>query len=165
MRRLFFVLALALPLFASAQRLNVYKGDYEVAGSGSFDLAQLGMDLRFGAFIRNYLQIGGNVEWLDTDSLTRSYFGGYALHLYETRTYLLPYIGAGLGLGSLEADSGFSESGLELSFFFGMKYFLTDNVAVNTEVRLGLSSADTYLSDDRAESNDIAVRIGLSYLW
>jgi opacity protein-like surface antigen len=165
MRRILFSLCFMLPLLASAQRLKVNAGDYEVSGSGVFNSAQLGADVRLGTFIDNYLQAGGQFGWHDSDFATRTKFGAYGLYLYETRTYLLPFVGAGLGFGSLDLDGGSSKSGIELDFFFGLKYFLADNVSLNTEVNLGLSTDKTYLRDDKAESSDVSIRVGISYLW
>jgi opacity protein-like surface antigen len=154
-----------LPLFASAQRLKIAQGDFEVAGSAVFDSSQIGAKMRFGTFAANYFQLGGEFEWLDTDYATRTGIGMYFIRLYETNAYLLPYFGVGLGLGTLEYDDSSDESGMELSFLLGLKYFLSDNVSLNTEFSFGMSSADTYMGSDEPDSTQASVRIGLSYFW
>ena len=157
---------LFLPFLSlSAQQLHLNKGDFEVAGSAAFNSGELGGDLRFGAFVADYLQIGLEVEYRDTDLATRTGAGLYAIRLFETRTYLLPYAGAALGLGSLDVDGGDSESGAEFTLLTGLKYYLADNVSLNTELRFGAGTGDTYLSDDEKNSTDVSLRIGLSYLW
>lgn len=161
---LFVLLSLA-PVFASAQVLKLNKGDFEVAGSGVINRSTVGFALRGGAFVVDYLQVGVFADWEDNNYTTRSALGVYFIHLFETRTYLLPYAGASLGFGSLDFDFGDSESGVELQFLAGLKYYIADNVSLNTELNVGVSSSDTFMGDRKAESTDIGIRIGISYLW
>ena len=165
MKKLPILLLLMLPLVLPAQRLKLNKGDFEVAGSALFNAGELGGDLRFGAFLQDYVQGGLTLSYHDTDFATRTGIGFYGLYLFESRRYLLPYVGGGLGFSSIDIDGAASESGAEFTLLTGLKYYVADNVSLNTELAFGVSTADTYLGDDELKSTDITLRIGLSYFW
>jgi opacity protein-like surface antigen len=141
------------------------KGDLEASGSAWFNQAELGFETRLGLFVQDYVQAGGTVEWVDSDFATRTRLGIYSYRIFETRGYWLPYVGAGLGYGSVDFDGGSSESGLELSLLSGIKYYIADNVCLNTEMVFGVSTADTYIGDNELDSTQIGLTVGLSYLW
>lgn len=154
-----------LPLAASAQNLKLNRGDFEASGSAWLDQAELGFSTRFGMFVHDYLQAGVDVTWADSDFATRTRLGIYSFRIVETRSYWLPYFGGGLGYGSVDIDGLDSESGVELTLFGGVKYYLADNVSLNSELAFGLSTGDTYISDDDLESTRIGLTVGISYLW
>lgn len=165
MKRFLFIFTLFFFCNLHAQDLKLQKGDFEVTGSGTFNQAKLAGDLRFGAFIMDYLQLGIDLGYQDTDILNRFSLGTYVYWMFETQTYFLPYVGSGISLSSLEGDSGFSDSGLDFSLFFGLKYYLADNVSLNTEFKGAFSSAETFIKDNEASSSDYGITIGLSYYW
>lgn len=165
MKNLVALLLLLTPFAASAQILKLNQGDMEASGSGSFNSQEVGISSRVGYFVRDYVQVGVDIDWASSDFADRVSLGLYGLYLYETQSYWLPYYGAGLGYGSVDIDGLSSESGLELTLFAGLKYYLTDNVSLNTELYVGASTGDTYLSDDELESTDVGLTIGLSYFW
>lgn len=114
-QRFFLPLALLAMLgFAHAQNLKLEKGDIEVAGSARWDRSTVGFDVRLGTFVDHYIQAGVYGDWMDNNYATRTGLGIYFIHLYETRTYFLPYLGASIGFGSLDFNFGDSNSGAEL---------------------------------------------------
>lgn len=149
----------------SAQVLKLNRGDMEIAFHGQFDPGVTAINLRFGTFAADYLQIGTNVDYQDSNFAERMAFNLYVIRLLETRRYILPYVGASLGYGSLDITGGRSESGAELQVLTGIKYYLADNVSLNTELHFGASSGRTYLGDRKITSNEVGLRIGLAYLW
>lgn len=154
-----------LPLAGMSQRLKLNKGDMEVTGSAGFTDAEFSTQARLGVFVQDLTSLGVMLDWSDNDFATRTRFSFYGYQMFETRDYWLPYVGAGIGYASIDADAGGSESGMELTLFSGIKYYLADNVSLNIEFAFGLSSGDTYLTDDGTESTEISLRIGLSYLF
>lgn len=154
-----------LPVLAHSQVLKLNQGDFEVAGSAVIDRAEIGFNARVGTFIMDYIQVGGNVQWIDSNFATRTGLNLYGIRLYETGTYFLPYAGASLGFGSLDFDFGGSNNGLELHAIGGVKYYLADNVSLNTELSLGVSTDDTFLGDKKTESTEVALRVGISFFW
>jgi opacity protein-like surface antigen len=165
MKKLLLLCLLVLPVVLPAQNLKLNQGNGEATFSAKYDQAEMGLETRLGVFVQDYLQAGGYLAWADSDFATRTRFGIYSYRLLETRGYWLPYFGAGLGYGSVDLDRASSESGIELTLLTGIKYYLADNVALNTELAFGVSTGDTYISDDDLESTQIALTLGISYLW
>lgn len=165
MYRLFLFISMFFALSLPAQQLKVYKGDFEIATAVMMSRAELAGQVRFGAFVMDYLQIGLELGYQDTDFFSQGSFGVYGLTLVETRTYLLPYYGGGLYFSTLDPPVGDSFSGLDFRIFGGVKYFISDNVSLNTEVTLGYSTDDTYIKSTETTSSDISLRVGISYLW
>ena len=164
-RSLLLMLVSVLPVLAHSQVVKLNEGDYEVSGSAILNRSEVGFNARIGTFVMDYIQVGVNAQWIDTNFATRTGLNIYGIRLFETGTYFLPYAGGSLGFGSLDFDFGSSGSGLELQAIGGVKYYLTDNVSLNTELTLGVSTDDTFLGDKETESTEIAIRVGISYLW
>lgn len=150
---------------ASAQLVKLNKGDFEISTFGQFTDARKELDLRFGAFVMDYTQIGINFTVLDDRRADRLALSVFGLYLFETRTYVLPYLGGSFGFGRLAAGDSKDNSGIEIAFIGGLKYYLRENVALNTEVQFGLSSEDTFLGNRTSESSEVSLRLGISYLW
>jgi len=166
MRILFLPLLLA-SLFsnASAQVLKINRGDIDIGGLGQFDNGTTTLQLRLGIFSADYVQIGTQVQFQDSNFADRVAFNVFVIRLFETRTYLLPYVGAAVGHGTLNITGGAEKSGAEFYLLTGLKYFLADNVSLNTEVHFGFSSSETFLGDRKLESNEVGLRIGISYVF
>lgn len=161
---------LSLALFCliselSAQDIKVSKGDFETNFSSVINRGEVALDLRFGAFVADYTQLGLKVGYSDTDFLTQSQLGVYLLRFFETRTYTLPYVGLGMGYTTLEADGAGDNSGVDFALILGLRYYIADNVALNTEFRSAWATDKTFIDSDRAVDTDFGLRIGLSYLW
>lgn len=165
MKHVILLFSLVFITSVQAQNLKIFQGDYEINGSAQLSQAALGGEFSLGTFIQDYLQVGGDAAFFDSDFYTRYSIGAYVSLLFDTGTYWLPYVGSGLKLAALEPVFLEKETGIELEIFGGVKYFLADNVSLNTEIRLGVSSADTYLENDEYANTDYRVNIGLSYYW
>lgn len=165
MKKYFLILAFLFGISAYSQEIKVYQGDFEVSGSAEYTQSQLGGHFRLGTYVSDYLQVGVEAGILDSDPLSRFALGAYVQYLFETQTYLLPYLGSGLGLSSLDVDGGDSESGIDFKLFTGMKYFLPENLSLNFELYMAFGSADTYIDKDKASDSDYGLTVGLSYCW
>lgn len=161
---LIFLAFATLPI-TQAQEIKVNKGDLDTTFSATVDRGELGGDLRFGAFVSDYLQLGLEGGIQDTDFITQYDMGLYLIRFFETRTYMLPYVGLGMGFASLEGSTGESESGAAFSLILGLRYYLTDNVALNTEFRSAWASGEAFIDGNSASDSSFGLGIGLSYLW
>lgn len=165
MKKIVIIPLLFLSFSLHAQQLNIYKGDFEVSGSGQFTQAQLGGEIRFGSYVMDYVQVGTALSYQDTDLLTQFSLGAYVIRLFETQTYFLPYAGSKLAFSSLDADSGLSNSGVALSLLGGVKYYFADNVSLNTEVYVSYGSEQTFIKDNMTSDSDYGLTLGISYCW
>ncbi|MEX2381107.1 MAG: hypothetical protein WD490_01890 [Opitutales bacterium] len=165
MYRLLLFISMFFALSLPAQQLKIHKGDFEVATAAMFSRAELAGNFRFGAYVQDYIQLGLDVGYQETDFFSKSSIGAYLLALVETRTYFLPYYGGGLYYSSLDSPVGDSFSGVDLRLFGGIKYYVADNVSLNTELLIGYSTDDTYIKSSETTSSDISLRVGISYLW
>lgn len=165
MYRLLLFISMFFALVLPAQQLKIHKGDFEVATSAMLSRAELSGNIRLGAFVQDYVQIGLALGYQDTDFYSRGSFGAFALSLVETRTYFLPYYGGGLYYSTLDSPMGDSFSGLDFRIFGGVKYYVTDNVSLNTELGVGYSTDDTYIEGSKTTQSDISLRVGISYFW
>jgi len=149
----------------SAQVLKLNRGDIELAGFGQFDAGNKTLELRLGTFAEDYRQIGTNIVYQDSNFAERISFSLYVLQLFETRTYFLPYVGAALGFGTLDISGGSDKSGAEFYLIGGLKYYMSDNVSLNSELHYGFGSSETFLGDRKLESSEISLRIGIGYIF
>lgn len=170
MKILLMCVLMLFPLFPRAADVKVFKGDFEVALSGQLDAAETGGSLRFGSFISDYLQVGVDMDYLGNDLYSQFALGMFVSRLFETSTYLFPYVGGGMELGvydpkSVSAGAAGGDSGLGVTLMLGMKYFLANHLSLNTEVKFSYSSADAYLKDNAASDTAYRLQVGISYYW
>jgi len=159
---------LSLALFATAshaQNLKFMEGDFEVAGAAQIQSDLLAGSIRFGGYVVDYVQVGGKLDLADNDFASRVGMAAYGIHLFETNTWLLPYLGGSLGFASLDVEGGQSESGLEIAFLSGLKYFMAENASLNMELSAAVGSADTFLGGDGADSYQLQLTVGIGFHW
>ncbi len=148
-----------------AQQVMLNKGTFEVGGSAQLDSDVLAASARFGAFVKDYLQVGIKLDLADSARATRVGLSAYGIHLFETNTYVLPYVGGSLGFATLDSGVGSSETGAEIALLGGLKYYMADNASLNTELSIGFGSGDTFLDDRRGDSSKVLLTIGLGFHW
>ena len=149
----------------NAQHLPIYYGNSEISTMGYFNQGRIEVNFRFGHYIADTTQMGFYVDFQDSSFYTRTALGALFIKSFDTPTYIIPYVGAGLGYGNLERGPVSDKSGVELHFLLGFRYFLSEEVSLNSEFHAGVSSDDTFLDNSKAESLDLGFRIGLSYSW
>ncbi|MGA0334302.1 MAG: outer membrane beta-barrel protein [Kiritimatiellia bacterium] len=165
MKKYFLILAFLTGFALHAQQLKIYEGDYELSGTGEYNQSQTGGNFRLGVYVNDYLQVGIDAGMSDSEIFNRLSLGAYVQYLFETQTYLLPYIGTGLGMSSLDVDGGQSESGVDFKLLTGLKYFLADNVSLNTEIYFVFGTAETFIDENKLSDSDYGLTLGISYSW
>ncbi|MCC5844219.1 MAG: hypothetical protein JJU05_08215 [Verrucomicrobia bacterium] len=163
----FTILLLALASFfvtARAQHLPIYYGHSEISGAGNFHGGRSEFSFRYGRYIENLVQMGFYADYLDSSFYSRTAMGALFIRSFDTPSYLIPYVGAGLGYGQFERGD-IDASGIELSFLLGLRYFMTNNVSLNGEFHVGVSSDDTFLDGSDLDSIGMGFRFGLGYSW
>jgi hypothetical protein len=154
----------------------IFQGTRELGLNGrleadSIDGPLFEFDALWGRFVRDYWQLGFLGGLSTSDTLTRIRAGVYTEFNLELGQNYLPFIG--LSLNGLAADLDFddparpsgSDAGFGLGVNFGVKGFLTRNVALSGGIELLWATEDVFLRETSAEDNDIRLTIGLRYYY
>jgi hypothetical protein len=170
-RMVAFTLAMVLCVAgsASAQDPLLQRGVKELALSGAFDFEQQGnpaldLNVRYGYFIQNLLEVGGFAEIAgDFDDVFRYGLGGFSeLHFSPIVASAVPYLGADLGLAFVDTDLGEDNAALIFSPRVGLKWFIRDYVAIDTNFFVALATDDIFQNNrDDLDPYDIGLRLGL----
>lgn len=162
------VLACVVAGSAVATAQDLSRGRNELALSGSIRLDepdpikyQVFLDLKYGRYIRDQLQIGGYLNVFANDVNWTISIGPQVEY-----TFLLgnrwprlsrwaPYVGLGAALATAEIDDDWSvdvtrdggsesRSGVTVNGEAGVKYFLSDSVAISSSFNFAWSSDDVF---------------------
>jgi hypothetical protein len=164
-----FVMVLCVASSALAQELMLKRGSQELGLSGAFDFEHEGdptidFNVRYGYFIRNRLEVGGFAEIAgDFDNVLRYGVGGFGeYHFGAIMPSTVPYVGADLELAFVDTDLGEDNAALVFSPRVGLKWFLRDYIAIDTNFFVALATDDLYQNDrDDLDAYDIGLRLGL----
>jgi len=145
-------------------------------------------DLSAGYFIRDGISLGGRMEtYIDRYFTMLGLFGTIEQHL-ELESALVPYLGTDLGVTFInfsdsapnpEVSSGGKYSihssrwdgdkdNREIAFVAvlrgGVKWYLTEDLALDTNLSLALATGRIYAQKNREPGNvNVALRVGLRY--
>ena len=179
-----FAYALAFLLFSSAYVMAqpmrtttldpfLRQGTRELALSGMFDFEQRGdpaLDLTaaYGFFLRDYLEVGGFVELAGNfDDVFRYGLGAFAEYHLPELSFLqaprtVPYIGANVGLAFVDSDISEDNAALIFEPRFGVKWFIRDFFAIDTNLFCAVATDDIYLNDeDDLDAYDVGIQLGI----
>ncbi len=145
----------------AAPKLN--QGTRELGVSGNLSDIEGGFEMNFdaqgGYFIMDNIEVGLDigVTYMSTDAggtdetfmmLFGGVFGEYNLPL--TDLPVVPYIGAGAGIGFWSAEYGSADDS-DVMFvgqgWAGAKYFLADSVSIGLQFEVDVASEDIYDGD------------------
>lgn len=107
------------------------------------------------------------VGYTDTEFTSQTEIGLYLIRYFETNTYTIPYLGIGLGYGALSSDANdeVDFSGATFAIITGIRYYISDNVAINTELRGVYGSDEIFIDGTESTDSDFRIGIGFTYLW
>ncbi|WP_421238392.1 outer membrane beta-barrel protein [Aeromonas enteropelogenes] len=150
---------------SSEQYLSKSTQELNVSGNLNFDTDNYNVATRYGYFVADDWEIGGDVNVGlsdETDTVDVSMFTQYN---FTNSTDFVPYVG--ISAGVLSADNGNSnllqqdDDAFVFSTQLGVKYFVTKNVALSAEFEQSWSNLEVDgLSDSFSE-----VRIGTSFYF
>ncbi|MGL4666865.1 MAG: outer membrane beta-barrel protein [Saezia sp.] len=156
-------------LKAGTQELNV-QGlvDFDAADSYEIDL-----NAKYGYFIRDNWEIGGNV----TTDLSKSYKSGglgvFTEYNFTNNSNFVPYVGLATELiradyndrnDNLNTES-FDATALNLKTSLGVKYFISSNVALSAEINYNIATDHLKVSGGDAKSAFTKFLIGTSFYF
>lgn len=173
MKKLFALLA-ALALAGNAMAANLDVGTKEVRldghidGEALFD-GEIDANLLVGYFVADSIEVGpyGSLTYNDRWVQADIGFFGQINFVIET-SYLVPYLGLGLGLYHVDIDDYEAETGLGLIMEGGTKYFIdqAENVALFAALRGEVTTARVFPTDedeeDQLDDNNWTINFGVA---
>lgn len=164
------VLALAccVLIAGAVHAASLSEGTQEIVVSGLFDPdaafdSQLDLDIKYGKFIQDDLEIGAEGAVSDNDAISTYGIGGFAEYNFEQGTELVPYVGASVGWASVDPDHGDSADALYFGVLGGAKYFLAENVAILGNVQFEWATEDVYPEDNELSDTDLTLNLGMAF--
>ena len=135
-----------------------------------------------GYFLRDRLEVGvlGGLEMLHGNDVTTFATGGFSEYnfLLRDNESIVPFIGGSLSLKyasyniagnvdpNLPGDVDKSDFVIELGGYAGARYFITENFAIGSAVRIFVATGDIYLGDNAEfESLDMDVILDTSFYF
>lgn len=182
-----FIVALLISTSAAhAAALALGTRELRFGGALDFDSAagkEFSLNLGYGYFIADYLEVGALGEYSNNDIVTTYGLGGFAEYSIETDSAFIPYAGVQLRYlaadfdlpGSDDAQGGGTEedqrdvssssSAIALGLYIGGKFFITDNMALLGRLMFEVATDDVYLDKKGPENTDLLVDFGLGYYF
>ena len=160
-------------VMVQAQVPMLQRGTQELALSGALDFRDRGdttLDLiaRYGFFLRDNLEVGGVGQFSgDFDSTFRYGLGGFGEYhfpawLSPRWPSLVPYLGADVLLSFVDTDLGEDNAALTFAPRIGLKWFVRDYFAVDTNFFVALATDDIFQNKrDELDFYDIGLRLGI----
>jgi opacity protein-like surface antigen len=131
--------------------------DPETYGGGEFKVA-----LTYGYVLQDNIEVGGRLHYQDNEDTSLFSLGGFGEYNFALESDAMPYVG--LELSFISGDTGIEDnSAVALTGYIGVRYFLTEDVAIGAQLRGTAATDKVFASDGGAESTDVSVIFGMSY--
>lgn len=147
------------------------QGMKEVALSGNFDpdaFDEYNFSLKpaFGVFVIDNVEVGVRGLWEGSKHVDIMGIQGFAEYNLDLESPLVPFVRVAAGWlgGELDVDGGEDQSNDTASAAgaVGVKYFITDMVALGLDVEYTKATDDIFVSDDDEELQDDNVEVNLA---
>lgn len=174
MKKFFIVMALALVAFVSTSAMagRTDEGTWAVGADFMFDTATASgpyatFEFELGKFIKTNQLWGGTLEVTTDDYVTVVTVGPKYEYYFDLGKPYIPYVGAGIQFAYASYDLGDSDSEFALvgELNLGMKFFLTENTAIDMSINAAAATGDIYSDEDGMTSNNIDFTIGFDFCF
>lgn len=123
--------------------------------NGKFDFL---FDTGLGYFVLDDIEAGGLVTWGYDGSHFGYGVGGFGEFNLDLDIFMMPYVG--LKLQYFFGDF-YIKNFINVEFTGGAKFFLSEAVAIYTELYYDLASEDAYINDSEAKNYDVGAKMGV----
>ncbi len=123
--------------------------------NGKFDFL---FDTGLGYFVLDNIEAGGLVTWGYDGSQFGYGVGGFSEFNLDLDNIMMPYLG--LKIQYFFGDFYVSNF-INVEFTGGAKFFLSEEVAIYSELYYDLASEDAYINDDEAKNYDVGIKMGV----
>jgi hypothetical protein len=165
------MIVVALFTIGSAHAAMLSEGTKELTLSGGVDFdsaadTEVAVEVGYGYFIVDNLELGGVVGILDNDLVTLWEAGVLAEYNFDTGGSFIPYVGAGVLFAGSDPDQGDSNNGAVGQFSAGSKLFITEAFAIDASLDFRVASDDIFVENDgEIEDTEWRVTWGVRYFW
>ena len=162
-----FLLMATVAATGFAATLSQYTQEIVVNGNFDPDTAadtHYDLDVAYGYFIADYLEVGGEVFWSDDDFITTSGLGAFAEYNFDLGTEVVPFVGASIDYANAEIDEFDSdENAIVLGVRGGVKCFIAENIAISGQAVIEQATEDIYAEQDGVSDNDFRLELGMRF--
>ena len=163
----------ALLLAGSTYAASLSAGTQELVVNGLFDPdtigdSELALDVKYGQFIQDNIEVGGYGSFLDNDFISRYGIGAFGEYNFDQGTEVVPFLGTSIGWGASEIDrptEDDNKSALEIGFEGGAKYFIAENIALAASAEFKWATDDIYAEDDELADTDVKLNLGMRFYF
>jgi hypothetical protein len=158
-----------LALAAASYGMTIAEGTTEIGVDGYYDAESvngsvISLDLGYGVFLMDNVEVGAAVGFLDNDALTTWRLGAFAEYNFDIGSELVPYIGATVNWANSDVDQGEENDAIEGVASAGVKYFVTETLAIDGAANMKWASEEIYFDDDDINDTTWNITVGLRYL-
>lgn len=156
---------LSMTLSAHAALLEAGMNELDLSGMVDFDSAvgtQLDLEVFYGYFFIDYLETGVGFKTHADDDYTLWAIGPGAEYNFDLGTELVPYVGADIRYAQIDADAIEETSTYIIGAEVGVKYFITEYLAISTSLNAEYAGKDIYSDKDGEWVNtDASLNLGM----
>lgn len=148
---------------ARAERISAGTLEFGLSGLFDFDApngTSADINMSAGYFPVNGVLIGAGVSLYSDDDVSSYGFSAKIEQHFETGMMLVPYVGASAGLLAGDYYEK-SETALVFGIAGGLKFYLTEWVALDVSMHLDMATSDVYVSDGEPDNMDTTLFTGL----
>jgi hypothetical protein len=159
-----------LALAASSYGMTLAEGTKEISLKGFWDAESINGSLFFleagyGVFVMDNVEVGARVAVEDNDAISTWAVGAFGEYNFDIGSELVPYVGAEINYANSDVD-GVNENGdaIEGVGSVGLKYFVTETLAIDGAFNYKWASENIYPDDDDMNDSTYNLTVGLRYL-
>ncbi len=180
MKKMTIILAVMMLSWAARASL-LPKGTSELDVSGLLDFksfagTSIGADLAYGYFFVDYLELAGRFQFSKDDNFTTWAVGPEAEYNFDIGTEIVPFIGGSFlykqtqtkvavttETGTTQQDE--DDNAIVFGFHGGVKYFITEYLALSAALELSLATKEVFPSDGDLSKSDAGIRLDMSVFF
>ena len=149
---------------------NLLQGNREFGTSGLVDFdtidgTLIDLSILYGWVIMNGVELGAQTSFRDNDSLTQWRFGAFAEYNFFTSLTIVPFVGLLADLVDTDIVQGPENTAVSVGVTGGIKYFLTESVALTTALSFDTSAEEIFISESGAEKTNWDLALGMRFYF
>lgn len=173
MKKLAYILAIGLMATVNAHAVNLLQGNRELGVNGMVDFdtvddTLISADVAYGYFWADFVESGVRAGISDSSSVSTWRLEIFTEYHFFAENLLVPYVGLSVDLLGSNLEYGevsSDETAIAVGVDLGVKYFVTDAVAISTQLGLDAASGDVYPAEDGPEDTNWDISLGIRYFF